>query len=322
MEAALTEGSRTRPTMPSSAPRRVLVSIPCFNEELAIGGVVLKARTHVADVLVVDDGSGDGTARAAHLAGATVVRHETNAGKGAALRTAFRYAADNGYDAFVVLDGDGQHDADEIPKVVAPILREHEPADLVIGARSGEGTQMPRYRRAGKRILDLATSAATGASPTDSQSGFRALGRRAIEVLASESQTSGFGVESEMLVLARQHDWRLEEVPVHARYEGVDGSTQNPVAHAASVLDRIVVLLFMRRPLLTVGLPGLLWVVFGAYWGLRMLNVYKAQQIFVMSYGLAAATFVIVGGVMIATALMLNMIVLLRGHVNPTGRRP
>ena len=100
---------------------KTLAAIPCFNEELAIGSVVLKARKHVDDVLVVDDGSTDSTVEVATEAGAVVVSHEVNMGKGAAIKTALEYTSEGGFDALVLLDGDGQHDSNQIPLLMKPI---------------------------------------------------------------------------------------------------------------------------------------------------------------------------------------------------------
>ncbi len=149
--------------------------IPAFNEEVAIGSVVLLSREHVDEVLVVDDGSTDRTASVAEMAGARVLRHHKNLGKGAALKTGFQ-ATDA--DVIVTLDADGQHDPAEIPKLMEPIIRGE--ADIVNGSRYLHGTDenTPRYRRVGQKILDTATNISTGLEITDTQSGFRAFSSR------------------------------------------------------------------------------------------------------------------------------------------------
>jgi glycosyltransferase involved in cell wall biosynthesis len=148
---------------------------------------MLKARRHVDDVLVVDDGSSDATTEIAKAAGAQVLRHETNKGKGAAVKSALNYAAANSFDALVFLDGDGQHDPDQIPQLLQPIL--DGTADIVIGYRDFK--QMPRYRRVGRFVLDYTTAA--NKLTNDSQSGFRALNQNAIAALnANHLQANGF----------------------------------------------------------------------------------------------------------------------------------
>src|SRR5881275_2120859 len=137
---------------------KILVAIPAFNEGATIGSVVLKARQFASEVIVVDDGSTDDTAETAALAGAHVIQHARNLGKGLAVRTAWLYARENAAEAFVLLDGDHQHDPNDIPRLAEKILSGK--SDVVIGVRWGKTSRMPMYRRVGKRALDYATAAA------------------------------------------------------------------------------------------------------------------------------------------------------------------
>jgi len=137
---------------------------------------------------VVDDGSTDDTVEVATAAGAAVVSHGVNKGKGRAVKTSLKYAVEHGFDALVLLDGDGQHDPDEIPQLIEPIS--NDAADLVIGFRSF--TQMPFYRRFGRAVLDHVTGA--GGVVTDSQCGFRALNRKAIELLEGKLKRDVFSI--------------------------------------------------------------------------------------------------------------------------------
>jgi len=147
--------------------------LPAFNEEVSIGSVVLLARRYADRVIVVDDGSSDRTAEIAELAGAEVIRHQLNMGKGAALKTGFESL--DGEMVVVTIDTDGQHDPSDIPKLVEPILKGE--ADMVNGSRyiNGNKKDTPFYRRLGQVVLDNATRLDSGLNITDSQSGFRAF---------------------------------------------------------------------------------------------------------------------------------------------------
>jgi len=211
------------------AEMKILVAIPCYNEGLAIGTVALKASRYVDEVLVVDDGSIDDTVEVAEAAGATVVAHEENKGKGHAVKNALRYAVEHDFDALVLLDGDGQHDPNEIPQLLVPLI--NDAADIVIGFRSFG--QMPAYRRVGRTVLDHAT----GGPVRDSQCGFRALNRRAIELLAGTLVKDDFAIESEMTRLANEHNLRFADVEINCKYGDFKTSTKNPVSHGVGVLN-------------------------------------------------------------------------------------
>jgi glycosyltransferase involved in cell wall biosynthesis len=173
---------RRKKNLPKNPHKRTLAVIPCCNEEATIGSVVLKTKRFVNHVLVVDDGSKDETKKVAKDAGATVISHKKNRGKGAAIRTGFQYALDNDFDYVVTIDGDGQHNPLEIPALLDNVINNGH--DVSIGYRVGNDTEMPMWRRVGKRVLDYTTSMGTGGFVTDSQCGFRAFNRKAVEAIA------------------------------------------------------------------------------------------------------------------------------------------
>ena len=280
------DGSQPKPSAGIRTPQRkgfegrrsplsnVLVGIPAYNEEIGIGSVVLATKQLTDNVLVVDDGSTDRTVHLAEEAGATVIEHDENRGKGAAVRTIFQHAADEDYDALVLLDGDGQHVPEEIPDVVEPVLE--GTCDIAIGSRYIDDRRMetPLHRRFGQKVLDYATTALTGTSVSDSQSGFRAFSPRAIESVSIT--TDGMGVESEMLGNAADSDLELKEVPIEVRYEKVDGQTYNPLYHGVSVFLFVVKLLRNRHPLFFFGGFGLFLLLLGSGIGVHGLSVYRS----------------------------------------------
>lgn len=294
---------------------RILAAIPAYNEEIAIASVVHKATPHVDEVVVIDDGSDDDTADVARAAGARVVTNPGNKGKGYSVRRAFRYARDAGFDVLVLLDGDGQHDADEIPDLVEPVLGVNgyeDPRDVALGFRVGDDNEMPLYRRVGKRVLDYATATASGdpREVTDSQCGFRAFGPRAIEIYAETLTDDGFSVESEQLVVAREQGLTWENVRVSCRYEGVKNrSTHGPVKHALGVLDALVEKVTRKRPLLYMGLPSVLMMVAGGGLGIYVLQWWNWTGYFSVPQAMGAAVLLLVGMMGVMAALILNMMV-------------
>lgn len=209
--------------------RRVLALIPAHDEAPRIAAVVLGAAAHLP-VLVVDDGSSDATATVAEAAGATVLSQRPNQGKGAALRVGFRRAIDDGFEAVVTLDADGQHDPAEIPTFLA-VFRASSP-DLVIGRRDLRG--MPPIRRLANTLGGLTFSIAVGRRIPDNQSGYRLVSRRLMASLL-DSRERGFEFEVEMIATCLGRGLRLAWVPVRTIYAG-EPSHIKPAQHVASFL--------------------------------------------------------------------------------------
>ncbi|XHH08713.1 MAG: glycosyltransferase family 2 protein [Candidatus Bathyarchaeia archaeon] len=287
----------------------VVVGIPAFNEEHAIARIVIEAQKYADAVIVCDDGSSDSTAIIAERLGAEVARHPQNMGYGAAIKTLFQRALDFGADVLVTLDGDGQHNASEIPQVVKPIA--DGKADVVIGSRfvDEQGTkEMPLYRRLGAQVITKLVNGSSQTGVKDSQSGFRAYNRVALEHLCVSEV--GMGASVQILLEASKQDLRISEVASTCKYETSGGSTstENPVTHGAGVIVSLVRLIVEERPLTALGIPGILSLVAGVFFGVWLLQIYAATHAIVTNIAIATLGFTIIGFFMISTSITLYAI--------------
>lgn len=197
---------------------RIVAIVPAFNEAGAIGDVVdaIRAADAAYDVVVIDDGSRDETGVIARSRGAAVVTLPYNMGIGSTVQTGFKYALENGYETAVRLDGDGQHDPEELEKLLGPIVRGE--ADIVTGSRFVEGSgeyRPPLARRIGIIWFARVVSLLTRQRVTDTTSGFQALNRKGIALFADDYPNDYPEVEATVLVF--KHRLRLREVPVQMR---------------------------------------------------------------------------------------------------------
>jgi glycosyltransferase involved in cell wall biosynthesis len=196
---------------------KTLIIIPAFNEEANINRVIEDIRTHAsdADIVVVDDGSADQTAAKAVETGVKVLSLPFNLGIGGAVQTGFQYACQQGYDAAMQVDADGQHAAAEIPKILKPL--QFCECDVVIGSRFIEtsGYKVPFTRMMGIRVFSFLNSLILRQKVTDNTSGFRAYNRKAIRFLSRYYPWDY--PEPEAVVLLSRHGFRIREVPVQMR---------------------------------------------------------------------------------------------------------
>jgi UDP-N-acetylglucosamine---dolichyl-phosphate N-acetylglucosaminyltransferase len=195
---------------------RVSVLIPAFNEGEYIAEVVKGILKIVSRVLVVDDGSADQTVPVSRAAGAEVICHTINRGKGAALQTGFEALLAEGSEAVIVLDGDGQHDPDELPKFIN--CADESGAGIVLGNRLSDASGMPRIRYWTNRTMSIILSWLSGQRIPDSQCGYRLIRREVLESI--NFTTRNYDMESEMLILASRLGFKIASVPIKTIYTG------------------------------------------------------------------------------------------------------
>ncbi|OYX59347.1 MAG: glycosyl transferase family 2 [Micrococcales bacterium 32-70-13] len=230
---------------------RTLIVMPAFNEQESVRDVVVEVLSELPGVacLVVDDGSTDSTAQQARAGGAMVARLPFNLGVGGAMRVGFRYAVDHGFDNVVQIDSDGQHD----PANVRALLERLQSADLVLGARfAGSGNYVVRGpRRWAMVVLSIFLSRAARTRLTDTTSGFRASGPRAVRLFADHYPAEYLGDTIESLVIAARAKCIIAQVPVSMRPRAGGKPSHNPFKAAAYLGRAIMALLFalIRPPL-------------------------------------------------------------------------
>jgi glycosyltransferase involved in cell wall biosynthesis len=281
----------------------IIAAIPAWNEEKTIAKVVVHAMKNVDKVVVIDDGSTDDTATIAQHLGARVVRHDGNLGYGAAIRSCFSIARDLNSDALVILDADGQHDADDIPKLLAPI--QSGEADIVVGSRfaGADTSEVPSYRRAGLRVINEATNRIAKERISDTQSGFRAYSRKAIQQIRMYER--GMGVTSEIQIRGGDAGLTVLEVPVEVAYKGLKTSSQNPFSHGLEILGAVLLIAGEKHPVALFGVPGFAAIVAGFGGWLWVANRFAEVQQLPIGIALVS-TVLLIGGIMaVMTGLIL-----------------
>lgn len=220
---------------------KTIAVIPCLNEEKFITDIVKKALKYVDMVVVVDDGSTDRTSEKASDAGAHIIRHEKSRGVGAATRSGIQWAIGQNTDIIITLDGDSQHNPDEIPGLLSAAMQNN--TGIVIGSRFiNPAYNIKLHRRLGISTITYLYNFGAGKHSSDSQSGFRAYTRKFLDLINIEEDNYGFSVET--LIKARKEKLDIREVPVSCIYHGESHSI-NPVIHGLSVCWNVVKWRFM-----------------------------------------------------------------------------
>ena len=210
----------------SKAPLKTCILVPAFKEERHIAAVVREVLDYCPDVIVIDDGSPDDTAQVAAAAGATVLEHVRNQGKGAALQTGFDHARTQGYDLAITLDADGQHAPSDIPAFLQAYERTHSP--VLVGNRMGDVAAMPRLRRFVNRTMSALLSRVMGQHVPDSQCGFRLYHRSAFPQGLPDAASRRYAAESEILLRLALQGRKIGAVTIQTIY-GQEKSKVNPL---------------------------------------------------------------------------------------------
>jgi len=294
---------------PKAEPVGLLAAIPAFNEEKTIGSLVLAARRYAAKVIVIDDGSDDETAWIAEQAGATVIQHPANRGYGAALRSCFDYARTNDFGVLVILDGDGQHRPEMIPKVAAPV-RDGK-ADVSIGSRFLEGHKahgVPGYRKFGIGVITRLTNLGTrhNARITDAQSGFRAYSRAAIAAI--DPIEADMGASAEILWEADRKGLRIVEVPIVIDYYA-SGHARGALQHGLSVIGSMIRYVETKHALLSFAVPGFVLILIGLGLGFSVVTNYYRTSELAVGLPLVKVLLVVAGLLLGFTGLVLHAMI-------------
>ena len=276
---------------------KIIVGIPAFNEEKNIAVLIIQLKKIADKIIVCNDGSTDLTSKIAEELGATMINHEKNLGYGAAIRSIFLKSKDLDGDILVTFDADGQHRIEDINRVINPIINGE--SDLVIGSRflDESAKEVPRYRKAGIKLITKITNASIKKQLTDSQSGFRAYSKKVLNEL--NPSELGMGISTEILIKASAKNFRISEVPIKIVYDG-DTSTHNPISHGSSVLFSTIKYTSIEHPLKFYGIPSVILFAIGLF-----LTYYSVE--YYAELGRLNTNLTLVSAGIILTAIVLAM---------------
>ena len=289
---------------------KIIIGIPAYNEEKNIASLLIKLKKISENIIVCNDGSNDLTGKIAKELGATVIEHERNLGYGSAIKSIFLKAREINADVLVTFDADGQHRIEDINAILEPI--KNNIADIVIGSRFLNNNQeIPKYREIGIKAITKLTNVTGGTKITDSQSGFRAYSKKILEEI--EPKESGMGISTEILIKTQKAGFIITEVPITILYEG-DTSTHNPISHGSSVILSTLKYVAIERPLIFYGIPGIIFLLVGLAFGVWTIQIYSEQGQVITNIALVGVGGVIMGTILMLTAIILYSIVSVVKH--------
>jgi|TARA_B100001105_G_scaffold58532_1_gene44987 glycosyltransferase involved in cell wall biosynthesis len=285
---------------------KITVGIPAYNEEKNIAGIISRVKKYADSIIVCDDGSNDLTSEISEQLGAIVIKHSKNKGYGAAINSLFLKAKELESDVFLTFDADGQHRIEDIPVVSDPIIKNQ--VDVAIGSRflDTKSEEMPNYRKVGIKIITKITNLSIKEKLTDSQSGFRAYSKKALQEITPSDE--GMGVSTEILIKASNLELKIAEVPIKVNYDG-DTSTHDPVSHGTSVILSTIKFTSIHNPLKFYGIPGIIFLIIGLIFVAWTIQIYAETQEIITNVSLIGIGSVVLGTILLITAVILFSIV-------------
>jgi len=284
----------------------ITIGIPAYNEEKNIASIIVKLKKIAQKIIVCNDGSTDLTGEIAQKLGAVVINHPKNLGYGSGIRSIFQKAKEIDSDILVTFDADGQHQVEDIKKVIEPILKNK--ADIVIGSRflENKNVSAPEYRKIGIKLITKVTNSTLKEKITDSQSGFRAYNKDVLSKL--ELGDIGMGISTEILIKASSRGFKIAEVPINILYEG-NTSSHNPVSHGTSVLLSTIKYISIEHPLKFYGIPSLIFFAVGLTFTFLSVQYYAEIGRLNTNLTLVAAGTILIGVILIITTILLYSLV-------------
>ena len=254
----------------------ILVCIPAYNAESTIFKAVKQCQKFADLVLVINDGSSDNTASLAKDAGADVVNHKQNRGYGSAITTGLTEGLKRNAKITITFDADLQHDENDIPKLVKPII--DNTADIVIGSRFLENNDdVKNYRKFGIKVITMLVNSFMNDHISDAESGLRAYGADSLKELVPILETNGMGMSSEILLKSSVCKLKIFEIPRKEMYPtGIKTSSQNPLKHGLSVVFTIIKLIIENKPLKAFGIPSIIFFIISIISAISVIDFYNS----------------------------------------------
>ena len=275
--------------------KSIVVCIPAYNEEKNITKLIVDVKKFSDKIIVIDDGSTDHTPNIVRELGLELIRHEKNLGKGAALRAGFLHALTYSPDVVVTIDGDGQHNPSDIPKIIQPVIDGE--VDVVIGSRSNK-TKMPRYRKIGLDGINFLNRKAINSNIKDTQSGFRAYSFKSIMAIAPE-RFQDYSAEFEQIGMLTKKGFEIAEVPVDLNYHGIEKtSKKNFLTHGGELILASLFMIIARRPIIYLALPGTIFLLIGLFYAFYTLYLFNVDRYFSIPMTVIAGGMVILGSLL------------------------